>query len=126
VMNSIGWPLTEPPIFELLKNSHGMLFWGSAVVIVVGLAAVAEEILFRKVLHDAVARYLPQQAMLVTSFLFALAHGVPEQVLPLILLGIVLQMSRRRFRSLWPAILLHGIYNAISLTLLKLGIECGL
>jgi len=126
VMQSMGWPLTEPAILELLRNSHGVLFWGSAIVIVVGLAAVAEEILFRKVLHDAVARFLPQQAMLVTALIFALTHGVPEQMLPLILLSVVLQMSRRRFHSLWPAIFLHGAYNAISLSLLKLGIEWGL
>jgi len=85
-------------------------------VIIVGLAPLTEEWLFRGVLHHRFARrFGPRKAQLITSGLFAILHMNPFGVFAL---GMMLQALYRRSRSLTTCVLAHALNNAVPLTLL--------
>jgi membrane protease YdiL (CAAX protease family) len=113
----------SPPL-ELWRENRGALLFALLLAAALLLAPLAEEILFRLVLHDALLVFGPRCAGLGAALAFAAVHGMPEQVPALFLLGLVLQDLRRRSGSLWPAVLLHAAYNGVSLLLL-LGLEVG-
>lgn len=88
-------------------------------VVIVGLAPLTEEWLFRGVLHHRFARrFGAGRAQLLTSALFAVLHMNPFGVFAL---GMMLQALYRRSRSLTTCILAHALNNAVPLTLLLWG-----
>ena len=90
-------------------------------VVIVGLAPITEEWLFRGVLHHRFARrFGAGRAQLLTSAMFALLHMNPFGVFAL---GMMLQALYRRSRSLTTCILAHALNNAVPLTLLLWGRE---
>lgn len=85
-------------------------------VVIVGLAPLTEEWLFRGVLHHRFARrFGAGRAQLLTSAMFAVLHMNPFGVFAL---GMMLQALYRRSRSLTTCILAHALNNAVPLTLL--------
>lgn len=86
-------------------------------VIIVGLAPLTEEWLFRGVLHHRFARrWGAGRAQLATSGIFAILHMNPFGVFAL---GMMLQALYRRTRSLTPCVLAHALNNAVPLALLQ-------
>ena len=82
------------------------------------LAPLLEELVFRAGLHESLLRRLrsPLVANALTALVFALAHVLVRGegaafavVLPALLIGIVYQ----RWRRVWPCVLLHAAMNAI-------------
>lgn len=81
-------------------------------------APIAEELYFRGLMF----RYLRSQsgfitALLVSSALFALFHVTPPLMPALFVFGIVQALVMHRFDSLYPAILLHALNNAVLMVL---------
>jgi uncharacterized protein len=93
-------------------------------VLAVSVAPVAEELLFRGVLLSALLpRCGLRLAAVLSAAAFAAIHlpglGWHWYALPqLLLLGIALVWLRVRGRSLWPAVLAHGVHNALALGVL--------
>ena len=87
-----------------------------AVLLVIALApAVCEEMLFRGViLHALKARYRMPAAIAVTAVLFGLFHMSLVKFLPTGLLGLALCILVWKTGSIYPAMLMHFINNAIS------------
>lgn len=85
---------------------------GLAVVLWVPLA---EEILFRRVLTDALGSAGWRRAGLCSAVAFAAAHGSLVQAPALLLLAIILQRLRRLPGGLWAPVLAHSAFNALSL-----------
>jgi membrane protease YdiL (CAAX protease family) len=86
-----------------------------AFAAVVIFAPVAEEIVFRGLLFRACRRHwglLP--SALVTGLVFALSHGEPWALFGLIPLGILFALITEATGSIVPAIVAHGIHNALS------------
>lgn len=85
-------------------------------VVVALVAPIVEETMFRGV-GFAVVRQLGGQgaAVVVTSILFGLAHGLVVALPVLALFGLVLALVRSRAESIYPPMILHGIFNAIAL-----------
>jgi sodium transport system permease protein len=85
--------------------------------IVIGLlAGICEELLFRGPIQAALVRRLPiGLALGAGGFLFAAAHmdlsGMPERTI----LGIILGWIVWRSGSILPAMILHGVYDGVSL-----------
>lgn len=74
---------------------------------------VVEEFLFRGLLYGSLRKYLsPIFSALICGALFGLAHGSAEKFIPISFLGFVLCRIREKTASLYPAIAVHGIYNA--------------
>ncbi|MCS6802748.1 MAG: type II CAAX endopeptidase family protein [Chloroflexota bacterium] len=80
------------------------------------ITPIAEETFFRGfILPGLVGRLGTAGAVTVSSALFAVAHLVPQVMLPTFLLGILLALLRLWSGSLWPPILLHASFNALAL-----------
>jgi sodium transport system permease protein len=78
------------------------------------LAAVCEELAFRGlILSGLLRRFRPHNAVILSSFLFALFHMNVFQFVPAFLLGLVLGLLTVRSNSLAPAILFHLLHNTL-------------
>lgn len=113
------------PLVDLLLEQRDAAAIGLAAFSAVVTAPVAEELFFRRVLQGWLEKRLPGdgggQAVGLAAAAFALAHaGQGLAFLPLFPLALVLGHLVRRTGSLVPSILLHGLFNAVSLGLLLL------
>ncbi|MEP6875294.1 MAG: JDVT-CTERM system glutamic-type intramembrane protease [Burkholderiales bacterium] len=90
--------------------------------VLIVLAPLTEELVFRAGLHESLLRGLraPWVANTLTALVFALAHVLARGeaaafgvALPALLVGIVYQ----RWRRVWPCVLLHAAMNAIWLAI---------
>lgn len=81
---------------------------------VCGLGPLAEELLYRGALADALPR---RAAPLLCAVLFALAHGPNAFCLPLFFVGLWLGLLVRRQCALLPAVTLHAAFNLPTLLL---------
>lgn len=90
-----------------------------ALVMLVFIAPIAEEILFRGYLFGKLRAHVPVWlAILLTSLLFAAVHGAWNVGVDVFALSIVLCLLRVVSGSLWPSILLHMTKNALAFYLL--------
>lgn len=84
--------------------------------------ALGEEILFRGVLsRGLVAWHGVVAGSIFASVLFGLMHLVPAQAVATIAIGLVLQLVFLFTRSLWAAILLHLVNNAMAFSAVRFG-----
>jgi len=98
----------------LFQNAWGV--WGT-VHLVVGAVLVAplvEELFFRGVLLQALCLQfkLGWVAVAVSAVAFGGVHAQPQDVLPLVTMGVVLGYLRLRTGALWPCMLVHALFNA--------------
>ncbi len=101
------------PILPIaLENRDGValtIFFTTAAI----AAPLFEEFLFRGFLLPSLTRYFPAWgAIILSSFLFAIAHLSLSEVLPLMTLGIILGVVYTRSRNLLSSILLHSLWNS--------------
>ena len=76
-------------------------------------APIFEEIMFRGFLLPSLTRYIPVWgAIVVSGFIFAIAHLSLSEVLPLATLGIILGFVYTRSRNLLAPMLLHSLWNS--------------
>ncbi len=87
-----------------------------AVFLVIALApAVCEEMLFRGVImHSLKVKYRVPSAIAITAALFGLYHMSLVKFIPTGLLGLLLCLVVWKTGSIYPAMLMHFINNAIS------------
>ncbi|NJO42771.1 MAG: CPBP family intramembrane metalloprotease [Cyanobacteria bacterium CRU_2_1] len=79
-------------------------------------APVFEELLFRGFLLPSLTRYVPVWgAIVLSSLLFAIAHLSLSEVLPLAVLGSVLGFVYTRSRGLLAPMLLHSLWNSVTM-----------
>ncbi|MBR8837292.1 MAG: CPBP family intramembrane metalloprotease [Stigonema ocellatum SAG 48.90 = DSM 106950] len=86
----------------------GIFFFTAAIA-----APLFEEFLFRGFLLPSLTRYLPVWgSILISSFLFAVAHLSLSEIFPLFALGVVLGVVYTRSRNLLASMLLHSLWNS--------------
>jgi len=91
-----------------------------SVLLIAGLAPIAEELFFRGMLFGGLRVRLPFfVAALISAAIFGSLHLATgaSAVPPLILFGFALAWLYERTGSLWPAIILHAINNSLALAL---------
>lgn len=115
LVQELGW---DPPVRELadLTEVFGPTVWGLllSVALVVIVAPVVEEVVFRGVLQGAFAREWDWRiAVALSAALFALYHLIPWLFVPLFALGVACGWLAHTRQSLLPAISLHGVYNVL-------------
>jgi membrane protease YdiL (CAAX protease family) len=111
---------------ELVKLVQAMPLSGTFFMItflIVILAPLAEELLFRACLYRGLKRYMsPTISAIITSLLFAGMHFNAHSFLPLFVLGFWLCRTYEKTGNLWVPIILHGLFNGNTLvTLMLLG-----
>lgn len=96
-------------------SSRAAPFIANAVVVAV-VAPVVEELTYRglgyAVVRDAAG---PAAAIIVTGIAFGLAHGLVIALPILSLFGFLLGYVRYRTGSVYPCIVLHGVFNGLQL-----------
>jgi len=110
-------------LIDLLTLRRDPLAVTLVVVSAVVAAPLVEELFFRRILQGWLEKLLPTAdgwpAIAVSAGAFALAHqGQGLAFVPLFPLGIVLGFVARRTGSIVPCILLHALFNAVSVGLL--------
>ena len=88
----------------------------NALVIAV-VAPIVEEVTFRGLGYSLLARLGPWTAILLVGLLFALAHGLVEAFPFLAAFGAMLAYLRSRVDSVYPGMIVHGLFNATALVL---------
>ncbi|MCB9681429.1 MAG: CPBP family intramembrane metalloprotease [Alphaproteobacteria bacterium] len=90
------------------------------LVVEIGLLApVAEELVFRGFLWDALARrWGAQGAWAVTSVLFAAYHLDPVHATAVLFTGFVLGALRGLTGSVWPGVVAHAVNNSVAMVAL--------
>ncbi len=85
------------------------------LVLTVVIAPVTEEIMFRGALFNSLTRMANKPiAIIVTSIIFAAAHGDPVQMGYAFVLGVMLGLLRAESGQLLPCIALHFSFNLMN------------
>lgn len=86
-----------------------------AFLMLVVIAPIAEELLFRGYLFGKLRKYAPLWiSILVTSLIFAIVHFAWNVGFDVFALSIVLCLLRVVSGSLWPSIMLHMLKNGVA------------
>jgi uncharacterized protein len=104
-------PLLQIVLEEGDPVALGLFFFTAAVA-----APVFEEILFRGFLLPSLTRYFPVSgAIALSSLIFATAHLSLSEILPLTVLGAILGYVYTRSRGLLSSMLLHSLWNSVTM-----------
>lgn len=113
LVQALGWlpPVRSDSDLTALFGSGGVGL-ALAVVMVAVVAPVAEELAFRGVILSAFGQRWGKWVAIVSSAaLFAAYHFTLWLLVPTFVLGLALGWLTWERRSLWPAIILHALYN---------------
>jgi membrane protease YdiL (CAAX protease family) len=121
-MGEVVWhwlrPSDAPPMHEVLRALHESAWghWG-VVQLVVGAVVVApmvEELFFRGVVLNALCLHLRRAwvAVVTSAVAFGCVHAQPQDILPLVTMGVVLGYLRLRVGSVWVCVAVHALFNA--------------
>jgi membrane protease YdiL (CAAX protease family) len=86
-------------------------------VVVAGMAPAVEELTYRGLGFSLLARFGQTAAILLVGIAFGLGHGLVVALPILTAFGIGLAYLRSRTGSVYPPIVLHSVFNALSLAL---------
>ncbi|EJX06490.1 CAAX amino terminal protease family protein, partial [gut metagenome] len=103
LMEQLDWiPNLMEQSFDILQSG-----WGGIIAIAL-LGPIVEELLFRGAIFQALLKdYSPMKAIFLSSFLFAVFHLNPAQMIPAFLMGVLLTWACFKTRSLIPSIWMH-------------------
>lgn len=84
-----------------------------------GIAApLAEEFLFRGLLHKRIRHFLkPIPAMIISSMVFGLIHGNIVQFVYAFLVGMLLAYAYEKFKTIWAPVIMHAAANTSAVLL---------
>ncbi len=86
------------------------------------LAPIFEELFFRGFLQNGFGGYKHKRGWVLAGFLFGAIHFANHisNAIAAIFLGLLLSYIAFRTKSIWPTIIIHGIVNILSATLLHI------
>jgi membrane protease YdiL (CAAX protease family) len=97
------------------QSDHAAAYVANGIVIAV-VAPVVEELTFRGLGYSLLVRFGRWPAIVLVGLAFALAHGLVEAFPFLAAFGAGLAYLRSRVDSVYPGMIVHGLFNAIALT----------
>lgn len=104
------------PLLQIVLEEGDPVALGIFLLTAAVAAPVFEELLFRGFLLPSLTRYFPVSgAIALSSLVFAIAHLSLSEVLPLAVLGSVLGFVYTRSRGLLAPMLLHSLWNSITM-----------
>ena len=115
-------PLPESPGKEQgLTPTHWEPAHAGAFAANVALFAIVapfvEELTFRGLGQSLLSFLGRWQSILLVGVAFGLAHGLVEALLVLVPFGVALAWLRDRTTSVYPGVIVHGLFNGIALAL---------
>lgn len=91
--------------------------FGAFCVVVVVIAPIVEELLFRGVGYGLLARFGEFTAIVLVGLSFALVHGLIAGFAVIAVFGAGLAYLRAKTDSIYPGMLLHASFNAFGLAI---------
>ena len=107
---------------DLGVGDESVLVAVAAVVLIVGLAALSEEMFFRGFVFSGLrSRMTVWPAAVISGLVFGLVHAPTgiTTVIPLAVFGVALAWLYDRTGSLWPSVIAHAMNNALALAILS-------
>lgn len=112
----------EQQAVQTLRVSASWLSRALLAVVAIGLAPMAEEVLFRGILYPAVKQAgFRHLALWGTSAVFAVIHGNLATLLPLLVLSVALTLLYEQTDNLLAPIAAHACFNGMNFLRLFLG-----
>jgi membrane protease YdiL (CAAX protease family) len=102
------------------EPSHAGAFAANLALFAI-IAPVVEELTFRGLGQSLLAFLGRWPSIVLVGVAFGLAHGLLEALLVLVPFGIALAWLRDRTQSVYPGMVVHGLFNAIALAAAVLG-----
>ena len=87
------------------------------LVLAAVIVPIVEELLYRGIGFRLLVQFGEIAAIVVTSFAFALTHGIIEGIPVFFVIGAALGFVRSRTGSIYPSMLMHGVFNGLQLVL---------
>ena len=108
-----------PDAFLKMIDKMGM-HGGWSILMLVVLAPVMEEVLFRGILLESVrSKHSAGRAIVVSALMFGVIHLIPQQVVNAFAIGLILGYIYVRTESLWPVIIIHALNNAMAYVIMQ-------
>jgi membrane protease YdiL (CAAX protease family) len=85
-------------------------------IVIAVVAPIVEELTFRGLGYSLLVRYGRWTAIVLVGVAFGLAHGLVDAFPFLAAFGAGLAYLRSRVDSVYPGIVVHGLFNAVALT----------
>jgi len=102
------------------QPDHAAAYVANGLVVAV-VAPIVEELTFRGLGYSLLARYGKWTAIVLVGVAFGLAHGLLQAFPFLAAFGAGLAYLRSRVDSVYPGMIVHGIFNALALTVAVTG-----
>ena len=103
------------PLLEIVLNNNNYLSFFLLFLTTTLLAPLFEEIIFRGILLPTLARdFGIILGILISAFIFALAHLSLGEMPPLFVLGIGLGITRAASGSLLSSVIMHSLWNGLT------------
>jgi membrane protease YdiL (CAAX protease family) len=96
------------------EAAHAGAFAANVVLFAL-VAPVVEELTFRGLGQSLLAIFGRWPSIVLTGIAFGAAHGLVEALLILVPFGIALAWLRDRTKSVYPGMIVHGLFNGIAL-----------
>jgi CAAX protease family protein len=97
------------------QPDHAAAYVANGLVIAV-VAPIVEELTFRGLGYSLLVRYGRWTAIILVGLAFGLAHGLVQAFPFLAAFGAGLAYLRSRVDSVYPGMIVHGLFNALALT----------
>jgi uncharacterized protein len=111
----------QHPYLKLLREDPSPLTFGWLVVAAVVITPVKEELLFRVMLQDGLARRIgAAPAIGIVAVLFCYVHGFPDS-LALVPLALILGYVYHQRQGAVAVIVTHALFNLANIAILVLG-----
>jgi hypothetical protein len=98
--------------YQSATSAGGLAF----VLYLLGIAVLTplgEEFLFRGVLATALTKYGSWVAVIGSTVVFALAHGINLALIPAVIVGGINGILLVRTKSVWPGVIVHAVNNGL-------------
>jgi membrane protease YdiL (CAAX protease family) len=120
VLTQLLGPILEPGreqgvTPDTWQPDHAAAYVANGLVIAV-VAPIVEELTFRGLGYSLLARYGRWTAIILVGVAFGLAHGLLQAFPFLAAFGAGLAYLRSRVDSVYPGMIVHGLFNALALT----------
>ena len=103
------------PLLEIVLNNKNYLSFLILFLTTTLLAPLFEEIIFRGILLPTLSRdFGVISGIIVSAFIFALAHLSLGEMPPLFILGIGLGITRISSGSLFSSVIMHSLWNGLT------------
>jgi sodium transport system permease protein len=119
----IAYPVNEAAFASLspLTDQMAQTPWLTLVLLMAVLPAVCEELAFRGFIFGGLLRDgQPLRAILISSVVFGISHGVLQQSISATVMGMLLGWVSWRTSSVIPAMVIHVVNNSLSVSLPRL------